>query len=168
MVRGGARKVNGGPHRALPRRAAAEKPSADAAGEWCRPPRTGEHGDMAEFGALGLAVGLWIVLAQHRGARGRRRDGTLVLLGWVLVAVSAVLVVTSGFPTDLTGLTSTFNMDGTTTASGAGTGAFNLHLLTGAEGAPPTAAHRDRRASRECLTDLMHLSPVAGRGRGGF
>jgi len=45
---------------------------------------------MAEFGALGLAVGLWIVLAQHRGALGRRRDSTLVLLGWVLVAVSAL------------------------------------------------------------------------------
>ena len=97
---------------------------------------------MAEFGALGLAVGLWIVLAQHRGARGRRQDGTLVLLGWVLVAVSAVLVVTSGFPTDLTGLTSTFNTDGTTTASGTGTGmsGFNLHLLTGAEGEPPGSA----------------------------
>jgi len=95
---------------------------------------------MAEFGALGLAVGLWIVLVQHRGALGRRRDSTLVLLGWVLVAVSAVLVVTSGFPTDLTRLTSTFDTDGTTTASGTGTGAFNLHLLTGAEGAPPGSA----------------------------
>jgi hypothetical protein len=61
---------------------------------------------MAAFGALGLVLGLWVVLAQQRGPR-RQRDGVLVALGWVLLALSALLVVTAGGPQDLTGLTST-------------------------------------------------------------
>ncbi|HEX4247787.1 MAG TPA: hypothetical protein VH008_07955 [Pseudonocardia sp.] len=91
---------------------------------------------MAEFGALGLVLGLWIVLAHQHGPRGQRRDGTLLALGWVLLALSALLVVTSGFPTDLTGLTSSLDTDGTTTASGVSAGGFGLQLLTGAQAAP--------------------------------
>jgi hypothetical protein len=60
---------------------------------------------MAAFGALGLVLGLWVVLAQQRGPR-RQRDGVPVALGWVLLALSALLVVTAGGPQDLTGLTS--------------------------------------------------------------
>jgi hypothetical protein len=65
----------------------------------------GNHGGMAAFGALGLVLGLWVVLAQQRGPR-RQRDGVLVALGWVLLSLSALLVVTAGGPQDLTGLTS--------------------------------------------------------------
>jgi hypothetical protein len=101
---------------------------------------------MAELGALGLAVGLWIVLAHHRGARGHRRDGTFVVLGWVLLALSAVLIVTAGFPTDLTGLTSSFDTDDTTTVSSSSSGAFDLRLLTGAEGAPQDSTRPDLAA----------------------
>jgi hypothetical protein len=75
---------------------------------------------MAALGALGLVLGLWVVLAQQRGPR-RQRDGVLVALGWVLVALSALLVVTAGGPQDLTGLTSTTdssNLSGTATVDG--------------------------------------------------
>jgi hypothetical protein len=91
---------------------------------------------MAEVGAFGLVLGLWIALAHQHGPRGQRRDGTLVVLGWVLLAVSVVLVLTSGFPTDLTGVTSSIGTDGTTATSGVTAGGFNLQLLTDAEGAP--------------------------------
>jgi len=91
---------------------------------------------MAEFGAFGLVLGLWIALAHQHGPRGQRRDGTLVALGWVLLALSVVLVVTSGFPTDLTGLTSTIGTDGTTAASSVSAGAVNLQLITDAQAAP--------------------------------
>jgi hypothetical protein len=72
---------------------------------------------MAAFGALGLVLGLWVVLAQQRGAR-RQRDGVMLVLGWVLVALSALLVVTAGGPQDLTGLTSATD---DTTVSGTAT-----------------------------------------------
>jgi hypothetical protein len=91
---------------------------------------------MAEFGAIGLVLGLWIALAHQHGPLVRRRDGTLVVLGWVLLALSVVLIVTSGFPTDLTGLTSDITTDGTTAASSVTAGGFGLQLLNGAQGAP--------------------------------
>jgi hypothetical protein len=91
---------------------------------------------MAEFGAIGLVLGLWIALAHQHGPLARRRDGTLVVLGWVLLALSVVLIVTSGFPTDLTGLTSDITTDGTTAASSVTAGGFGLQLLNGAQGAP--------------------------------
>jgi hypothetical protein len=52
---------------------------------------------MAEWGALGLAIGLWTALSRP-GGKLARRDTTRVVLGWILIAMSAVLVLTVTFP----------------------------------------------------------------------
>jgi hypothetical protein len=94
--------VIGNPRAASP---FAEKPTGLGGFDFESARVPGNHGGMAAFGALGLVLGLWVVLAQQGGQR-RQRDGIPVALGWVLLALSALLVITAGGPEDLTGLTS--------------------------------------------------------------
>lgn len=60
---------------------------------------------MAEVGVLGLVVGLWLALSSPPGvsARGASRAGqAMAVPGYLLLALSVVLVLTSTFPANLT------------------------------------------------------------------
>lgn len=68
--------------------------------------RDEQDGPMVVVGVLGLVVGLWMALSGPpghlaRGAGRGRREATAVV-GYVLVALSVVLVLTSTFPANLT------------------------------------------------------------------
>lgn len=48
---------------------------------------------MEGLGLIGLVAGLWVALPTERLVDGRR-DGTLIVLGWLLAAASLVLIIT--------------------------------------------------------------------------
>ncbi|HEY0577218.1 MAG TPA: hypothetical protein VGD73_24200 [Pseudonocardia sp.] len=58
---------------------------------------------MAELGVLGLIAGVWVALTHGASVRGQP-DRLLATLGWILVALSALLILSGGFAADLTSL----------------------------------------------------------------
>jgi hypothetical protein len=58
---------------------------------------------MAELGVLGLIAGVWVALTHRASVRGQP-DRPLATLGWVLVVLSALLILSGDFPADLTSL----------------------------------------------------------------
>jgi uncharacterized membrane protein len=58
---------------------------------------------MAELGVLGLIAGVWVALTHRASVRGQP-DRLLAALGWILVVLSALLILSGNFPGDLTSL----------------------------------------------------------------
>jgi hypothetical protein len=75
-------------------------------------------------GVIGVVVGLWLALPQRAGAR----DTSAVVLAWILVSLSALLILTStlALPSSTSGSDVTTNTTSTPTYSRHGAPVYSL------------------------------------------